>query len=82
MYLKGKVKGNMIENACKLPRILLQPNEQLYIVKDGKLDIIDIEVIRLDQNEIIVKGLEENTQVIAKPLARAIIGTEVEIITK
>lgn len=81
MYLKGGVDGKMIENAFSVPRLLLLPNEKLYVVTDGKLMTNAVDVVKVNSDEVILKGLTNGTQVVGKPISRGVIGTKVEVIT-
>lgn len=80
MYLKGGVDGNMITDAFAVPRLLLLPDEKLYAVRDSILVTIDVDVVKVNDDKIILKGLENGTKLISKPLTRAVIGTKVEVV--
>ena len=79
MYLKGGVEGNLITNAFAVPRLLLLPNDRLYAVSDSVLVSLPVDVIKVNSDQVIVKGLIDGTDLVAKPLTTAIVGTKVEI---
>jgi membrane fusion protein (multidrug efflux system) len=79
MYLKGGVEGKAIIDAFAVPRLLLLPEDKLYGVVDSVLVSLPVEVIKINSDQIIVKGLTNGTLLVTKPLARAVIGTKVEI---
>ena len=81
MYLRGEIIGKTIENVVTLPRILLQPGNQIYTVENGKLALKNIEIVKINQNNIVIAGLNDGEQIITKPIKKAVIGTLVEIIT-
>ena len=80
MYLKGGVDGKMISDAFAVPRLLLLPDEQLFVVKDSVLVKVDVDVVKINSDLVILKGLSNGTKLIAKPLSRAVVGTKVEIV--
>ncbi|MDB4835356.1 HlyD family efflux transporter periplasmic adaptor subunit [Cyclobacteriaceae bacterium] len=80
MYLKGNIGGYKITNAFAIPRLLLQPGNKIFVVQDNQLIHQEVDVIKVNNDQVIIKGLNNGTQIIAKPLARAIEGTKVEII--
>lgn len=81
MYLQGSVKGSDITNAFAIPRLLLQPNDLVFTVDSAqRLKHQEVDVIKINQDAVILKGLSNGTKIINKPLARAIEGTKVEVI--
>jgi len=80
MYLKGGVEGKVIKDAFAVNRMLLLAGEQLYGIKDSLLVVLDVDVVKINSDLVIFKGLSNGTQLIAKPLTRAVIGTKVEAI--
>ncbi len=80
MYLRGGVEGKMITEAFAVPRLLLLPDEQLYVVKDSLLQKLDVDVIKINSDLVILKGIANGTKIIAKPLTRVVVGTKVDIV--
>ena len=79
MYLKGNVDGKMITDAFAVPRLLLLPEDKLYAVSDSTLVALDVDVIKVNNDQVIVRGLKNGTSLVSKSLARATEGTKVEI---
>ncbi len=80
MYLKGGVEGKMITNAFSVPRLLLLPDDKLYAVKDSVLITLPVDVIKINSDQVILKGLKDGTVLIEKPLTRAVVGTKIEVV--
>ena len=79
MYLKGGVEGKMITEAFAIPRSLLLPEDKLFAVADSLLVKLPVDLIKINNDQVIVKGLQNGTVLVKKPLTRAIVGTKVEI---
>lgn len=79
MYLKGGVEGSMITDAFAVPRLLLLPEDRLYAVVEDVLVSLPVDVVKVNSDQVIVKGLPNGTKLIAKPLTIAIVGTKVEV---
>lgn len=80
MFLNGKITTKSIENVVALPRKLLINNNKVYIVENGKLALQEIEVVKIDNNQMYVRGLENGAKVLAQAVLGAYKGMPVEII--
>ncbi|MFT5645966.1 MAG: membrane fusion protein (multidrug efflux system) [Aureispira sp.] len=80
MFLNGKITTKSIENVVALPRKLLINNNKVYIVENGKLALQQIEVVKIDNNQMYVRGLENGAKVLAQAVLGAYKGMPVEII--
>ena len=80
MYLRGEVDGKMITNSFAVPRLLLLQDNQLYIVEEGLLNKVDVNVLKINDDLVIVKGLKDGVDIVAKPLTRVLVGAKVEIV--
>jgi membrane fusion protein (multidrug efflux system) len=55
MYLKGTVQGGAVNESFELPRSLLVDQKKVYVVRDGKLALETVEVVRLTAETAILK---------------------------
>ena len=70
-YLEAMLTAKSEENAFEVSRNLLVEMDKLYVVKDSVLDLVSIQPIFENQKTIVVKGLENGTQVLTKPVPGA-----------
>ena len=81
MYLQGNAQGNIISNAFSFFLLLLQPDDILFTVNlDTTLKLSTVDVIKINNDAIIVRGLDNGVQIITKQLTRGIEGTKIEVI--
>ncbi len=78
MYLRGKIDAGTIENAVSVPRNLLVDQKRLYVLRDTLLDLKEVEVVRYEGDQAIVKGLEEGAQYLIEKLPGAFAGMRVQ----
>jgi len=67
-YLEVLLQAKSEENAYEVPRNLLIENSKLYVVKDSILDLIPVNLVYENHNSVVIKGLENGTQLLAKPV--------------
>ncbi|MBX2840839.1 MAG: efflux RND transporter periplasmic adaptor subunit [Flammeovirgaceae bacterium] len=79
MYLEAVIEGNPVENSTEVARNLLVEGSKLYIVKDKKLELVDIEQIYSKQKSVIVRGLKDGDQLVNRPVPGGYSGMEVNI---
>ena len=80
MFVSGSIRTEAIEDVMQLPRKLLVDNRAVYSIIENQLKLIPIEVIKIDGNNMFVRGLENQTNVLAQPVLGAYEGMPVEII--
>jgi hypothetical protein len=56
---------------------LLNGNQELFIVEDGKLILKKVEVAHFTDSNAVIRGLEDGTVVVAQPIIGAYQGMEV-----
>ncbi|MEM1216848.1 MAG: HlyD family efflux transporter periplasmic adaptor subunit, partial [Bacteroidota bacterium] len=77
MYLSGTVNSKDIPNAYRIDRQLLINNREVYAVRDSLLELKDVELIRLEDQQAVIRGLPEGTQLLANPIPGAYEGMKV-----
>jgi len=80
MFLNGFVTTEKIENAIAVPRKLLNDDRELYVIEKGKLVAKSIELVKFDGNNAVIRGIADNTKVLAQPILGAYNGMAVKVI--
>ncbi len=79
MYLEASLKAKSEKNAVEISRKLLIDNKQIYIVKDGVLDLIKVNPVYFSAGNVIIKGTKDGTLILSKPVPGAYDGMQVKI---
>lgn len=79
MYLEADLVAKSEKNAIEIPRNLLVGNAQLFIVKDSILSLIKVNPVYYTAEKVVVKGIENGTLLLSKPIAGAYDGMKVQI---
>lgn len=79
VYLEALLQVKEEQEAISLPRGLLQPNNELFIVRDSILDVIAVNPVYFSDKEVVVKGIPEGTKLVSKPVPGAYAGMLVKI---
>jgi len=79
-FLSGHVEGRPLEGVMALNEVLLTGNgTEVFVVKDGLLTLVPVEVLHRDADVVLVRGLVEGMQVLAEPVSGAYEGMLVEL---
>ena len=79
-FLSGHVEGRPLEGVMALNEVLLTGNgTEVFVVKDGLLALVPVEVLHRDADVVLVRGLQEGMQVLAEPVSGAYEGMLVEL---
>ena len=79
MYLEAKLEAKDIQNAIKISRKLLVNNSEIFIVRDSILDLIEVNPVYFSPNDVVIKDVPEDTQILSKPLPGAYAGMLVKV---
>ena len=79
MYLEAGLSAQEVENAIAVGRNLMQPNDQLFIVRDSILDLIDAVPVHYSDKEVIVQGIPDGTVLVNRVVPGAYAGMLVKI---
>ena len=82
MYLEANLEARDEPNAIKLSRKLLVNESEIYIVRDSILDILEIEPVYFSSKDMVVKGIPDGTQILAKSIPGAYAGMQVKVHTE
>jgi multidrug efflux pump subunit AcrA (membrane-fusion protein) len=78
-YVEVALQAKAEEGAYEVHRNLLVENSKLFVVKDSVLDIIEVQPIFENKNTVVVRGIENGTKIISKPVPGAHVGMLVKI---
>jgi len=80
MYLEADLVAKEEENTYELSRKLLFDENKLYVVRDSVLDIVEVSPVFYKESSVVVKGLADGTQIMAKPVPGAHKGMRVSLL--
>ncbi len=78
-YLRAELPVSTTEKAVKISRAHLAPNEKVFVVKDSKLALQEVRVLRFEGEDVWVSGLADGTQLPKEPVAGAFEGMDVTV---
>ena len=79
MYLEANIAARSEKNAIEIPRTLLQNENQLFAVEDGKLVIKEVNPVYFTDRTAVIKGLSNGTVILSRPVPGAYIGMLVKV---
>ena len=77
MFLEASIDAQVFENVFALDRGLLNGDQQLYIVVNNKLRLKTVEAIHFTDAFAIIRGLEDDQEILAQPIIGGYEGMEV-----
>ena len=78
-YLEANLTARNETNAISISRKLLVNDNQIFAVRDSILDLIDVNPVYFSADKVVVKGVKNGTQILAKPTPGAYQGMLVKI---
>ncbi|WP_457617745.1 efflux RND transporter periplasmic adaptor subunit [Lutibacter sp.] len=78
-YLEASLLAKSENNAVEVSRNLLIENSKLFIVKDSILNLVTVNPIFENKNTVVIKGLDNGTKLLSKPISGAYDGMLVKI---
>jgi membrane fusion protein, multidrug efflux system len=80
MYLEADLQAKTEQNAFEISRKLLVNNENVYQVKDTVLMLTPVRTVYFSDQTAVIKGLENGTKILSKPVPGAYDGMVVKVI--
>ncbi|MAY84439.1 MAG: hypothetical protein CMP59_09935 [Flavobacteriales bacterium] len=77
IYLEGKYKSGEYSNAMRIPAQALLMEKQLFIAKEGRAQLQEVEVLEVNTNQAVISGLEDGTKIIIDPHNAAFEGSKI-----
>ena len=78
-YLQARLSAKEEQDAIEIDRALLLENNQVFVVRDSVLDIIPVQPIHFSDRTVVLKGVEDGTILVSKPVVGAYAGMLVRI---
>ncbi len=78
MYLEAILKAKSEKNTFQIARTLLVDNSKVFVFKDNKLELTEIDPVHYTDKTVVIRGLEEGTEMLDKMLPGAYDGMSVE----
>ena len=82
MYLEAQLEAKDEPNAIKISRKLLVNNSEIFILRDSVLDVIKVKPVYFSPNDVVIKDVPDNTQILSRPLPGAYSGMLVKAISE
>jgi membrane fusion protein (multidrug efflux system) len=80
MYFTAEFNNMIFKNVIEVPRNSVYNFNQVFVVKDGRLELRDVDIIMAKQNSYYINGVEEGADIVIQPLVNAGENTPVQII--
>ncbi|MEM9886287.1 MAG: HlyD family efflux transporter periplasmic adaptor subunit [Bacteroidota bacterium] len=83
LYLEGQIGGDTFEKVYQIPRSILTPQQQVYVIRDSTVRLKDVQVKTYTDNYALVTGLSEGdvivNEVVDQPIEgiRAVANTDI-----
>jgi len=79
-YLIAEFSGKGIDNSMKIPRSAVFNYDQVFVVKEGELQLRNINILKINEKSVIFNGIEDGLFVVVEPLINARVNTKVKIL--
>lgn len=81
MFVKVVIEGITVPNVFVIPRSALHPDDKVYISRDGILDIRHVEILRKDQDEVVISnGIKEGEDLILSAIPAPVPGMKLRTV--
>ena len=77
-YYTAEFPGHPIEGVLEVPRNIVFNTNEVFVIVDGRLQKRTVNVIKVNENTLIMNGLEEGEILVMQPLINVLEGTLVE----
>jgi len=79
-YVTVKLSGGVLENAMEMPRSAVFNHNEVFIIQNGRLKKEVVDVLKVNEETVVVRGLEEGVYVVTQPLINVAENTAVKIL--
>ena len=79
-YLNIELAGGDISNAMEIPRNAVFNYDQTFVIVDGKLKKRRIEILKMNEETAVIRGVEEGVYIVTQPLINVAENTDVYIL--
>ena len=80
MFVEARIRGIVVPDVFVIPRAALHAGDQVYILREGRLEIRPVQVLRKDQGEAVVQnGVREGEWVILSAIPEPVPGLRLRL---
>lgn len=79
MYLTGSVDASDVKEAIRIPKNLLVNQNEVYVVEGEMLRLKTVELVKVNEETAVIKGLENGTLILGNPIAGAFDGMKIRL---
>lgn len=77
MFMNASISATPKENSFELARNLLVNDKNVYVVQDSTLKMVPVTIVHRSTDSVVVRGLEDDMQIVSKPVPGAYSGMSV-----
>ena len=81
-YLEGVITAKPLKSVLKIPSSVMKDIDEVFVVKDGNLQSVQVEVVHNEGDSVIIKGLAEGEMILASSVPGAFSGMKVQLVSK
>lgn len=78
-YPTAYFPGQPVERAMEIPRNAVFNSNEVFIIENGRLQKKDVNVIKVNENTLLIDGLPEGDTLVMQPLINVLEGTKVAV---
>jgi len=79
LFVNAKIKGDILAGSYKLPRAVLKPGNVIYVIRDNRLALLEVEVLQSTATFVLINAdLTPNEQVVLSEMPYAVPGMEIK----
>ena len=79
IFLDASLNATSEKNAVEVSRKLIVNNSEIFVVQDSTLQLQQITPVYFSEKSVVVKGLEDGTTILSKPVPGAYSGMKIKI---
>ena len=68
VFLKGNLSGSNLSDVNRIPKNILSGDNEIFVFRDSTISKKEIEVISIEENDLIVKGIDPTDQVVVSSI--------------
>jgi hypothetical protein len=79
MYLRGQLAAARVANAFSINKNLLVNQQGVYVVQDSTLRFTEVELVKIERESAIIRGLSDGTRILSEMPPAAFDGMKVSV---
>ncbi|TNF26233.1 MAG: efflux RND transporter periplasmic adaptor subunit [Deltaproteobacteria bacterium] len=79
-FVQLEIEGHPVEGAVQVPRVALRDGDRVWVMKDERLDVREVEIVWRDEESVLVKrGLTVGDPIITSKLSTPVPGMKIRV---